>query len=223
MHRGLAVLLGLALMTGIAGARLWVEAPATVPACDNASDAELGCDLTECSGYGTAGQWADEIQVRFRMPHPELGGPWLVSYVAFFMSGTETHRVILRDPGSKASPTGAPPGAILDASRLFTPAYPSWPPADWTFVGLGGSPPYPEYLVTGENQALMLGTEILPGDAIGLSTTPSDGDGWGYFEGAWHDDSANGSMTAAVRIGLTDLGLSGTDLSTWSSVKALFR
>jgi hypothetical protein len=215
-HPWLAIpLLGL-LLAGGAGARQWVQAPVPVPGCESVSDAELGCGYGACAGYGTAVDWADEVQVRFRVPHPDRGGPWLIEYVAVFMSGSGDHRVIVRDPGTT-------PGSILYDSVTFTPASSSWPPADWTFVPFHTSPPYPGYLTADENGPIMLGTALLPGDAIGLVSTTGDGDGWGHYQDQWDDDTANSSVTPAIRIGLSDLGLSGTDISTWSSVKALFR
>jgi hypothetical protein len=187
------------------------------------ADAELACGLTACSGYGTAADWADEIQVRFRMPHPGLGGPWLIRYVAFYMSGTGDRAVLIRDPGAKVCPTGAPPGPVLDVSFSFEPVAAIWPPGGWTLVEFTVGPPYPQYLVAEENGPFMVGTALMPGDAMGLTTLSAGGDGWGHHAGAWEADTANRSITPAVRIGLTDLGLSGAEISTWSSIKALFR
>jgi hypothetical protein len=215
-HPWLAIpLFGLLLASG-AGARRWVESPATLPACENQSDTELGCGMTACSGYGTAAEWADEMQVRFRMPHPDRGGPWLIEYVAIFMSGTGERPLIVRDPGS-------PPGAVLYDGVRFTPGSTTWPPSGWTFVEFNARPPYPGYIVADENAPFMVGTQLLPGDAIGLSAAADGADGWGSYQGAWENDTANSSLTPAIRIGMTDLGVSGTDISTWSSVKALFR
>jgi hypothetical protein len=216
MHPWLAIpLFGLLLAPG-AGARQWVESPTTMPACENLSDTELGCAMTACSGYGTAAEWADEMQVRFRMPHADRGGPWLIEYVAIFMSGTAEHQLIVRDPGS-------PPGAVLYDGLRFTPASATWPPSGWTYVELHASPPYPGYIVADENAPFMVGTQLLPGDAVGLAAASDGADGWSSYQGVWEDDTANASLTPTIRIGMTDLGVSGTDISTWSSVKALFR
>jgi hypothetical protein len=223
LHLGLKVLSCLLMAAVPAGARHWVESPASVPGCEQLADAELACDVASCGGYGTSADWADEVQVRFRMPHPARGGPWLVEYVAFFMSGSGTHSVVIRDPGSRTSPGGSPPGPILDSGVTFVPAAADWPPDGWTFVRFEVSAPYPGHLMAGENEPFMIGTTLQPGDAIGLSPAFGDADGWGLFQDVWRDDSADERVTPAVRIGVNDLGLSGADISTWSSVKALFR
>ena len=222
-HLGLLLLFALALSVTTAGARHWVDSPVSVPGCEGRSHAELDCGLAACRGYGTAADWADEVQVRFQLPHPTRGGPWLVEYVAFFMSGTGTHSIVIRDAGSRSAPGGAAPGPILDSGFTFVPAAASWPPGDWTYVQLPVSVPYPSFVMGAEGEHLMFGTALLPGDTVGLSDAAGAGDGWGYYQGVWENDTPESGATPAVRIGLTDLGLSGADISTWSSVKALFR
>lgn len=223
-HRRLLLLLLILVPSALTvGARTWVVSPVTIPACDGRADAELDCGLTAGRGYGTAADWANEVQVRFELPHPARGGPWLVEYVAFFMSGTGTHSIVIRDAGSRAAPGGAAPGPVVNTDYTFVPASANWPPYDWTYVELPVSVPYPMFLMGGEGEHLMFGTELLPGDAIGLSDAAGAADGWCLYQGMWENDTAESGATPAVRIGLNDLGLSGTDISTWSSVKALFR
>lgn len=215
---GLAALLlaGFPCQSGAAAAREWVDDPAVAPDCSGRSDAELGCEISECGGYGTASGWAGEIQVCYVIPTPPLGGPWVVEYVAFFMSGTGTHQVIIRSADTR----GGCPGEIIEDVKEFTPAYATWPPGGWTFVELRPEIPYPDHMQGGAGDFLMVGTELLPGDTIGLDVSAAGGYAWGFYEESWHDDSGVG---LAVRVGLSDLGLSQSQRSTWGRVKGLFK
>lgn len=220
----LGLLFLLTLGTGAASAREWVQVPVSVPECAGHAERELNCDLTACAGYGEAGTWADEVLVRFCMPDTPLGGPWLVEYVAFFMSGSGTHQIVVRDPGDGPCDLSSAPGEELLAGWSFVPAAASWPPSVWTIIDLGGEPPYEPVLLHGEQQGFCIGIALQPGDRIGLSSqTPLDGGGWGRLENEWIYDSVVWSLTPAVRVGLTDLGLSHNESSTWGVIKGLFR
>jgi len=218
----LALVLG--LIGASAGARQWVQSPVSVPVCSGHAELELNCGLTACAGYGAGGAWADEVLVRFCMPETPFGGPWLVDFVAFFMSGTGSRQVFVRDPGQGACAISAQPGEILGTGWSFAPTSSTWPPGGWTIVDLGGAPPYSPVLLRGQDQGFCIGIELKAGDRIGLSAQPGlDGGGWGSYQGGWVYDSQVWSLTPAIRVGLTDLGLSHSEASTWGQVKGLFR
>jgi len=207
--------------------RTYVSQTQSVPACRRAGDGvELGCQIAECIGYGLPGTWADEVQVVFDLPQAPHGGPWLVESVAFYMSGTSEHRVVVRQPGSGPA---APPGTEVGEgeSVAFIPAYSLWPPADWTYVTLAGAfPPYPYdgHLIVGSGGCFCVGLRLLGGDTIGLASSgTADGRAWSSFGGQWLQDSAALAIHPAVRIGLVDLGSSGTDSQNWGEIKALFQ
>jgi len=210
----------LSLMPGAAGAeRAWIEAGRGVEAWDGRTEVYLGLTATEIAGYAHASQWADEIQVSFELPRPELHGPWLVEYVAFYLSGGGTHRVMVRTTGS----LGAEPGAAQAAGGEFTPLYSAWPPEGWTYVSLRTDPPCPTHLTGDEGDVITIGTDLLPGDAIGMAAAEAGIRGWGLYDGSWMDDSAGRQIMPAVRIGISDLGTSQANEATWGSIKDLFK
>lgn len=216
--------LGLLAGSTAQGERAWIGYPATPPACPGTAERELNCTLTECAGYGTAGDWANEIQVRFCMPEAALGGPWLVEYVSLYMSGSGTHTIVLRDPGDGACSPATAPGDVLQEGWSFTPASATWPPSGWTTVQLGNEPPYPVILMPGEGKGFCIGIALKSGDCFGLSSQSAlDGAGWGSYEDNWSYDSQAWSLTPAIRIGLSDLSPSPAPSTTWGRVKGLFR
>jgi hypothetical protein len=218
------IALGVGLCPAQAIARTWNASETAVPACLGIAENELNCSLTQCAGYGLAGDWADEVQVRFCMPEASFGGPWLVQYVAFYMSGTGPHTVIVRSAGTASCSPGSAPGDIIDQTRSFTPVADSWPPSGWTIAQLGQGPPYTSSVLCAEGTDLCVGVHLAPGDRFGLSSqTGLDGTGWGFAQGSWSYDSQEWVLTPAIRIGLVDLGLSQTESSTWGQLKGLFR
>ncbi|MCK4414780.1 MAG: hypothetical protein KAY32_14695 [Candidatus Eisenbacteria sp.] len=187
-----------------------------------AESRELGCEIVECTGYATAADWADEVQVRFLLPAAPHGGPWALQYVAFFLSGSGEHRVLIRSSGVSSS---TPPGTLLSDDVVFAPGYQDWPPSDWTYVTLAGAtPPYPETLIIDAGEAVTLGVALALGDRIGLvAAEQTPGVGWGHHAGAWHADSDDHSLAPAIRIGLADLGSSDAESDTWGIIKGLFK
>jgi hypothetical protein len=206
------------------GERAWIGYPTALPACPGTAERELNCTLTQCAGYGAAGDWANEIQVRFCMPDAVLGGPWLVEYVALYMSGSGSHTIVLRNPGAGDCAPALAPGDVLQEGWSFTPASANWPPSGWTTIQLCTEPPYSPHLLIGEGQGLCIGVALKSGDCFGLSSqTALDGAGWGSYQDAWSYDSQAWSLTPAIRIGMLDLGLSQTEATTWGRMKGLFR
>jgi hypothetical protein len=212
-------LIVLLAVAGTATAREWQASPMTVADWDGRTEEYLGVASCELVGYAVASEWADEIQVCFCLPRPELHGPWLVEYIAFYMSGSGTHRVTVRQGTS----LGGEPGAILAEDVEFTPLYTSWPPSDWTYVSLKSDIPCPAHLSGGEGDFVMIGTGLLPGDRIGLAEVDAGTHGWGYFGDTWNDDSGMLQMVPAVRLGISDLGTSSANCTTWGAVKDLFK
>ena len=202
-----------------AGERLWFEDPMVVPEWGRESDVTLGCEAGQLVGYASATDWADEIQVCFRLPEPEQGGPWLVEHVAFFLSGDGAHQVTIRD----AIELDSSPGGIADDTRAFTPLYSNWPPEQWTYVSLRSDSACPTHLLRDGGECFMIGVELLPGDAIGLGDIEPEIRGWGLHADTWIDDTGTWNLTPAVRIGLTDLGLSYANRTTWGEIKDLFK
>lgn len=219
-------ILALGFLAGSAaqGERGWISYPSTQPACPGASERELNCTLTECAGYGAAGDWANEIQVDFCMPDAAYGGPWLVEYVSVYMSGSGTHTIVLRSPGTGDCAPATAPGEVLQEGWSFTPASATWPPSGWTTIQLCNEPPYPTTLMPGEGKGFCIGVALQSGDCIGLSSqTGLDGAGWGSYQDSWSYDSQAWSLTPAIRIGLWDLSPSPAQPTTWGRVKGLFR
>lgn len=202
------------LIVTTAAARDWVRDPAQPDPCDGRSDCELGCPSGGCDGYGTRSGWASEIQTTFTLPMPAHGGPWLVEYVAFYLSGSGPHRVIFRDA------TSGTPGNIIDDSIEFAPADASWPPEGWTFIALRPGMPCPEHLRGVAGTRVTVGTELAPGDAIGLMYSGESERAWCFYDGDWIDDTPFGP---AIRLGLSDLGCSEAQQATWGRVKGLFK
>jgi len=216
------------LLAGSAQAdRAWMEivdGPLALPNCPGRSETELNCALTECIGYGEGEVWADEVQLRFCLPLPEQGGPWLVEYVAFFLSADGPRAVRVRAPGDGCS--AGEPGAVLSQDEGFTvqPASDTWPPSGWSIVELAQDLPLPGYLLRAGDDPFCIGVELQAGDAIGLANAGAlEGVGWGHFAGAWEDDTSGWNLTPAIRIGLADLGLTPAAPSTWGRIKHLFR
>jgi len=214
-----AVFTILLLIANIADAREWYDASIDAPDWGITLDAMMGCGDGSIIGYGLATDWSDECQVCFRMPYPEYGGPWLVEYIAFFMSGTSNREVVVRT----ASGFSSPPGLILGEPKSFTPGDATWPPADWTYVKLyeAGSEALP-YLLLSEDDLLMIGVELLDDDVIGLGNVESDINGWGLYDSDWIDDSGDWNLTPAIRIGLTDTGLTPVQSRSWGQIKTYF-
>jgi hypothetical protein len=218
MRWSMALLFSL-LMAGAALAQQheWHYDRVQAPAWDGRTDASLGCTGGELLGFALAPEWAGEVQVEFELPEPPKGGPWLIEYVAFFVSGHGTHQVRL----CQAQSLSSVPGAVIAEDLTFTPVYDSWPPAEWTYVPLRDSAAYPRALPCAEGELISVGFELQPDDAIGLAGGEAGVNGWSHLNGSWIDDSQFG-VVAAVRIGLTDLGLSEANKSTWGEIKGLF-
>ncbi|MCK4306331.1 MAG: hypothetical protein KAY24_18970 [Candidatus Eisenbacteria sp.] len=202
-----------------AGAREWYENPLTVPDWDERTDAYLGCESGEILGYAIGENWADEVQLTFQLPEPALEGPWLVEYVALFVSGTGIHHVTIREAGGLSDA----PGEIVADDLEFSPLYASWPPAAWTYVALKNDIACPPHLMGGEGDCFTIGAVLLPGDRIGLASAEPGNQGWGLYQGTWHDDTGRAQLIPAVRIGITDLGTSSTHRTTWGAIKDLFK
>lgn len=217
MRWSLALILSL-LAAGTAGAQHELHyGQYSVPAWDGRTDSYMGCAGGELVGYGLATEWADEIQVAFELPAPPKGGPWLVEYVAFFVSGHGSHQVTLR----QLSSASGVPGAVIADDLSFTPVYSEWPPAEWTYVPLRDSAAYPRALPCAEGDLISVGFELQAGDAVGLGGGEVGTHGWSYLDGSWIDDGQF-AVTAAVRIGLIDLGLSEANKRSWGEIKGLF-
>ena len=217
----LILLLPLTLIPAGAQERSYYPETSTLPACSGPDDViELGCGVTECVGYGIPGEWGDEIQVVFVLPTPPHGGPWLIDHVAFFMSGSGEHHVIVRTPGAPGAPQG-----VVDEAVAFTSAYATWPPADYTYVPLAGTmPPYPAHLVLSGGASFCVGIRLVGDDALGLvSSGAAGGQAWTSFGSQWYSDSDGLGMNPAVRLGLIDLGSSGAEAQNWGIIKGLFR
>jgi hypothetical protein len=217
--RWFSALLLLLLTAGVASAQQhdWHSYGATIPGWDGRTDTHLGCAGNELTGYALAPEWASEVQVIFELPEPPEGGPWMVEYVAFFVSGQGTHQIRLR----RAQSGVGVPGAILADDLTFAPVYSTWPPAEWTYVPLKDSAAYPHALPCAAGEFISVGFELLPDDAIGLTGGEAGTTSWSYFSGSWINDTHLG-VVAAVRLGLTDLGLSEANKSTWGGIKDLF-
>lgn len=213
----ITTLLMLCSLTLPASARHWMEDEQTLPGWSvGATDLHLGCTGGACLGYGDT-NWAEEVQVSFLLPDPPNGGPWKVEYVAFYMAGSGDHLVYMRE-----GTLGTPPGLLLADDRGFIPVSESWPPSDWTYVLLTAGSSCPEYLPGDGGDVVTLGVTLTDGDAIGLASPESDLTGWGYYDGAWSNDSESWNLVPAIRLGLSDLGLSAPDETTWGQVKRLF-
>ncbi len=215
------LILTIALVSS-ASAREWVASPATAPAWDIEIDQVCGCSNAELLGYGAAGDWADEIQVCFRLPEPARGGPWLIEYVAFYMAGSGDHEVILR----YGDDFDGEPSELLSApgEYPFTPLQETWPPTDWTYVNLHqGGAPCDEGLLRMGGELAFVGIQLGAGDVIGLGAPEADIRGWGLSTGVWVDDTAVNNLVPAVRLGLTDMGTSNAQESTWGLIKDLFK
>jgi len=211
------LLLLLAGGPALAQQHVWHDTQVEVPAWDGRTDAYLGCAGDEMLAYALGSEWASEVQVVFELPDPPKGGPWLIEYVAFFVSGHGRHEVRLR----QAHDGARVPGAIIAADLTFTPAYATWPPAEWTYVSLKNSAAYPRDLPCAAGEHISVGFELLADDTIGLAGGERGAKGWSLLSGSWIDDSRFGVMPA-VRIGMSDLGLSEANKSTWGEIKGLF-
>lgn len=225
MDRAIMIISLLAVMlVAPAGAREWVEDPRTVPDwVIGEAETPLGLSSGEIVGYGDGVAWADEVQVSFLLPEASYGGPWRIEYVAFYVSGSEFRRVNIRE-GVELTTA---PGLLLADDREIAPLDPTWPPSDWTYVQLASGSVCPDYLYGAEGEVFCIGLEIMPGDRIGLAEPEGAGApvataGWGFYEGVWSNDSDQWNLTPAIRIGVSDLGLSPAEGTTWGQVKRLF-
>jgi hypothetical protein len=211
------------LSAGVATARDWVEDPRGVPEwIVGDSETPLGLTAGEILGYGDGIHWAEEVQVSFLLPNAPYGGPWRIEFVAFYMSGGEFRRVRIREGVDLETA----PGFLLADDREIAPVDMTWPPSDWTYVPLTSGSVCPEYLYGAEGETFVIGIAIMEGDRIGLAA-PEGGEalaptsGWGYHEGLWSNDSADWGLTPAIRIGVSDLGLSPVESTTWGQIKRL--
>ena len=210
-----SLVLVLLLLVGPAHARTWQPDPQTAPQWDGRCDGYLGCDAGAVVGYATRAGWASEVQVCFQLPEPGHGGPWLIEYVAFYLSGSGVHQVYLRE----ADDLSAIPGAVVAENIDFNPIHPNWPPSDWTYVPLKTGGTCPGYLLAAGGDCFTIGIELQPGTALGLCAAESQVAGWGFHGDAWNLDQ----VVPAVRIGIVDLGLSQANRTTWGAIKELFQ
>ena len=202
-----------------ASAREWHEESIAAPAWSIQVEASVGCSGGAIIGSATAGGWADECQVSFVMPTPEYGGPWLIEYVAVFISGTESREIILR---SAADPASAP-GAEVARPTSFTPAVGEWPATDWTYIQLQTEGcEWPDYLLVNEGEVFTVGFPLLAGDRVALAPNQTGIGGWSYYGDEWINDTDDWNMTVAVRISIADTGLRPIDQATWGVIKNLF-
>lgn len=223
MIRSLIALITLMILTTTfsshSAAREWFAESITAPAWNIEVESVMGCDSGEIVGSTTADDWGEECQVSFLMPHPEYGGPWLVEYVAVFISGTDSRDIIVRSATDHATA----PDAEAARPTSFTPAASDWPPADWTYIQLQTEGcEWPDYLLINESEVLTLGFPLVAGDQVGLSATQSDTRGWSYQNDAWINDTDDWNLTVSVRISLADTGLRPIDKSTWGVIKNMF-
>jgi hypothetical protein len=220
MVRLLTALLILATsLVGEALSREWIEESIALPAWNIEVEAVMGCDGTELVGSTTSTGWGEECQVSFLMPAPEYGGPWLIEYVAVFISGSESRDIIVRS----ASDIDTAPDTEVARPTLFTPSASAWPPTEWTYVKLQteGSE-WPDYLMVNEGELITIGFPLLDGDQVGLAATQSNTKGWSFYDGDWVNDTDDWNLTVSVRISLADTGLRPIDKSTWGVIKNMF-
>ncbi len=208
----------IAILASGAAARDWVDSPQMVPGWDGRTTHHMGVSGNAVLGYVDVTQWAEEVQVTFHLPPAEYGGPWLIEYAAFYLSGTATRGVTLRDGAELEDP----PGEISSDHVEFRPLDSAWPPGGWTYVTLKSGSTCPDYLLGDEGECFTVGIKLAPGDALGMASGDPECRGWGYVDRAWIDDTAGENVVAAVRIGLYDLGLSNANRSTWGEIKDLF-
>ncbi len=209
----------LLILVGVADAREWHTEDISAPDWGIPMDGVMGLSTGSVVGSGLPGDWADEVQICFSLPHPEYGGPWLVTYIALYMTGSSSRDIVIRT----ASDLASPPGTAVATPKSFTPGETSWPPSDWTYVKLyntiGGASPY---LLLSEGDLLMIGVELLSGDTIGLGNPEADVNGWGYYNTDWIDDSGDWGLIPAIRIGMEDTGLTPVDTTSWGMIKTYF-
>jgi hypothetical protein len=189
--------------------------PYSTPTPGDRSDVELEYDGDAWYGYGTSPNWTDESVVNFEAP---AGGPFVVAEVRYYVIGTEEKAVHFWDSPDLNSP---PAGSYVDGP-LFSTAYSTWPPTDWTNVD-----------VTGMAMVVNTGDIIAPGcvfygtdDGIGLATYDADGNpghSWVLYSGAWEDDTYVWQTDDGIRLGLNYGGGTPVQETTWGQVKSLFR
>ncbi len=209
--RQLFLLAAALLVVHAAAGREWQYYDTPVTGGDYHLYPELRHDEGTFAAWGTAPGWAAEVQVGFEMPE---GGPWLVSVVRLWLSGTAEHSVILRDASASLS---AAPGDIIDDTIAFTPGYPG-PPDRWVDVDISLLG-----LVLIDDDPIYVGV-ALDGidDGLGMETTDPTGHTWGYYGGEWVDDTYIWSFDAAIRLVLTEM-VFANEMTTWGGIKALYR
>jgi hypothetical protein len=178
------------------------------------SDVNLEYDGEAWYGYGTSPNWCDESVVNFEAP---AGGPFVVAEVRYYVIGTSEKPVHFWDSAA----LDAPPSNYIDGP-LFSTAYSTWPPADWTNVD-----------VTGMNMVVDTGDIVAPGcqfygddDGIGLADYLADGvpgHSWVLYAGGWEDDTYVWGTDDGIRLGLNYGGGTPVQETTWGQVKSLFR
>jgi len=212
------VLLALALVAllaapGLARETIPYGGPTQAPSASRA-DIELEYDGGVFSGYGTSPNWTDESCVVFEAP---AGGPFAVAEVRYFVHGSSSRPVHFWPIDDLwGVPYGTP-----TAGPNFTPAYPSFPPADFTTVD-----------VSGMGMTMNTGDVLAPGlplygdgDGIGLAYAYDDGNpghSWAVWSGGWCDDTYGYGYDDGIRLGLNYGGIPANE-TTWGSVKGMFR
>lgn len=205
----------LLLLTAPTYARTYEPDPQLAPDWDGRCDGHVGCTSGEVLGYATAADWASEIQVSFELPQPGHGGPWMIEYVALYLSGSGEHQIILREAGD----LGETPGDIVADDITFHPIHTAWPPADWVYVPLKTGARCPGYLLADGGDCFTIGLALTSNTKVGVCPPELAASGWGYHGGSWNLDE----VVPAVRVGIVDLGLSQANKTTWGAIKDLFQ
>jgi len=216
MNRVLLALALVALLAAPGLAREFTPYGGPVPApSPSRADIELEYDGGVFVAYGTSPGWTDETAVVFEAP---AGGPFTVVDVRYYVHGTSSRPVHFWPVTS----LWGPPSGTATVGPDFVPAYPSFPPADFTTVD-----------VTGMGMTMNTGDFAAPGlpiygdgDGIGLAYAYDDGNpghSWCIWGGAWTDDTYGYGYDDGIRLGLDYGGSTPTAETSWGAVKGMFR
>ncbi len=214
----LFALLAVAAIAGSASAKemVGVNGEFVAPGGVRASDIELEYDGGIFFNGGTSPSWTDLTSVTFEIP---AGGPYILSEVRLFITGTQTKTLEFYDGGGLFDP----PNALIGFGPDFSTPYGAWPPADWTTVDL-----------LGLNQTAATGDLIRPtvpfygtlGDAVGLAYANDDGNpghSWAIYQGNWTDDTYAYGVDDGFRLGINEGNGTPTEETSWGAVKNLYR